>query len=81
MWITLCKRSGFVIQGHNELRDLDAELLSMLCKDVEVEPVLQDITGEELKRGANTAADARLDIVARVGSRFAYRSFRQRPVP
>ena len=67
----ICKRSGFVIQGHNELGDLDAELLSMVCKDVEVEPVLQDITGEELNRGPNTVADARLDIVARVGSRFA----------
>ena len=32
----------------------------------EIEPVLQDITGEELNRRANTAPDARLDIVARV---------------
>ena len=61
----ICKRGGFVIQRHNELRDLEAELLSMVCKDVEVEPVLQDITGEELNRGANTAPDARLDIEAR----------------
>ena len=56
----ICKRGGVVIQRHNELRDLEAELLSMVCKDVEVEPVLQ-----ELNRGANTAPDARLDIVAR----------------
>ena len=33
-----------------------------MCEDVEVEPVLQDITGEELNRGANTAPDAWLDI-------------------
>ena len=32
---------------------------------LETEPVLQDITGEELNRGANTAPDTRLDIVAR----------------
>ena len=34
--------------SHNasELEDLETELLSMLCKDIEVEPVLQDITGE-----------------------------------
>ena len=44
------------------IRDLEAELLSMVCKDVEL---LQDITGEELLWGANTAPDARLDIVAR----------------
>jgi len=61
----LCKRGEFIIQRYNELRDLEAELLSMVCNGVETEPVLQDITGEELKRGANTAPDARLDIVAR----------------
>ena len=38
---------GFVTQRHSEL-DLEAELLSMVCKDIEVEPVLQDITGKEL---------------------------------
>ena len=54
-----------MIQRHNELRDLQAEMLRMVCNGVETEPVLQDITGEELNRGANTAPDARLDIVAR----------------
>ena len=34
------------------------------CSDVQIEPVLQDITGEELNRGANTAPAARLGIVA-----------------
>ena len=61
----ICKRSGFVIQRHNELRDLDAEMLRMVCNGFEIEPVLQDITGEELNRGENTAPDARPDIVAR----------------
>ena len=61
----ICKRGGFVIQRHNELRDLEAEMLRMVCNGVEIEPVLQDITEEELSRGANTAPDARLDIVAR----------------
>ena len=50
----ICKRGGFVIQRHNELRDLQAEMLRMVCSGVETEPVLQDITGEELNRGANT---------------------------
>ena len=40
----ICKRGGFVIQRHNEPWDLEAELLSMVCKDVEVEQLLQDIT-------------------------------------
>ena len=40
-------------------------MLCMACNVVEIQPVLQDITGEELNRGANTTPDARLDIVAR----------------
>ena len=40
-------------------------MLRMVCTDVEIEPVLQEITGEELNRGANKASDARLDVQAR----------------
>ena len=61
----ICKRGGFFMQRHNELRDLHAEMLRMVCNGVETEQVLQDITGEELNRGANTTPDARLDIAAR----------------
>ena len=61
----ICKRGGFVTQRHNELRDLEAELLNMVCTDVEIEPVLQDIWGEQLGRGSNRAPDARSDIHAR----------------
>ena len=61
----ICKRGDFVIQRHNELRDLEAELLSTVCNDVQVEPVLQQVTGETLNRGTNRAIDARLDIRAR----------------
>ena len=61
----ICRRGGFVIQRHNELRDLEAVMLDMVCYDVEVEPVLQVLTGETLERGANTAPDTRLDIHAR----------------
>ena len=61
----ICRRGGFVIQRHNELRDLEAEMLDMVCYDVEVELVLQVLTGETLERGARIAPDARLDIHAR----------------
>ena len=50
---------------HNELHDLEAELLNMVCKDVQIALVLQDITGEVLNSGANKSSDARLDIHAR----------------
>ena len=58
----ICQRGGLIIQRHNETRDLEAELLDMVCRDVAVEPTLQPLTGEELNRGANTAPDARLDV-------------------
>ena len=71
----VCRRGGFIIQRHNDLRDLEAELLKMVCNDVEIEPVLQEINGEVLTPGTNRAADARLDIHAcgfweRQGSAF-----------
>ena len=36
-------------------------MLCMVCNGVEIEPVLQDVAGVELNRGANTAPDARTD--------------------
>ena len=59
------RRGGFIVQSHNELRDLEADMLSMVCNDVEIEPVLQELTGESLPSGANRAPGARLDIHAR----------------
>ena len=60
----VCKRGGFVIQRHNEIRDLEAELLEMVCSDVQIEPSLQPVTGETLSRGANKENGARLDVHA-----------------
>jgi len=62
----ICQHGGLVIiQRHNEIRDLEAELLEKVCHDVEIEPFLQPITGKELNRGANKASDARLDVHCR----------------
>ena len=61
----VCRHGGLIIQRHNEIRDLEAEMLRMVCTDVETEPVLQEITGEERNRGANKAPDAQLDVHAR----------------
>ena len=54
----ICQRGGLVIQRRNEIRDLQAKLLDMVCYDVQVEPALQPITGKELARGTNQASDA-----------------------
>ena len=53
----ICRRGGFVIQRHNELRHLEAEPLSTVCSAVKLQPVLQDISGERLSRGTNKAQD------------------------
>ena len=51
-------REGFIIQRHNELHDLEANLLNTVCHNVQVEPVLQEITGEVLMRGTKPAPDS-----------------------
>ena len=61
----ICQRGGLVIQRHNEICDLQAELLDMVCYDVQVEQALQPITGEKLARGTNQAPDTLLDVYCR----------------
>ena len=58
-----CKSGGYVIMRHNGIRDLEAELLREVCKDVKVEPELLNIGNVDL-HGANTAEKARLDVSA-----------------
>ena len=41
----ICQHGGLIIHRHNEIRDLEAELLEMVCYDVEIEPCLKPITG------------------------------------
>lgn len=50
----VCQHGGFIIQRHNEPRDLsvEAEMLRMVCNDVEVEPVLQEVIRKTLNHGA-----------------------------
>ena len=61
-----CRRGGFTIQRHNELRDLTASLLTDVCHNVATEPPLQPLGGELFNlRSANTNPQARLDIKAR----------------
>ena len=51
----------------------------MVCYDVQVEPALQPITGEELARGINQASNARLDVHCRgfwEGQRAAFFAIR-----
>ena len=43
-----CPKGGFPSIRHNEIRDITASLLSEVCSNVEIEPHLQPLTGEQL---------------------------------
>ena len=60
-----CKKGGFISLRHNEVRNITAKLLSEVCHDVTIEPMLQPLTGENLSRQSNTSEEARLDISSR----------------
>jgi len=60
-----CKKGGFISCRHNEIRDILAKMMDEVCRDVEIEPSLIPLTGENLKRTANDSNEARLDFSAR----------------
>ena len=61
-----CKKGGFINIRHNDIRDYTAEILSEICNDVAVEPLLTPLTGERFAhKSANTDEHARLDVSAR----------------
>ena len=61
-----CKRGGFQILRHNEIRDMTAKLLSEVCHSVATEPPLQPLSGETFTySSAIVGAEERLDIKAR----------------
>ena len=61
-----CTKGGFIAMRHNEVRDLTAELLNIVCNDVKIEPSLTPLTGESFThRTANTEDGARTDVSAR----------------
>ena len=61
----ICKTGGFVSLRHNELRDLTGNMLREACRNVEVEPLLQPLTGEKLRYQTSIKEDnAQLDLSA-----------------
>ena len=58
-----CKRGGFVIMRHNNIRDFEANLLHKVYNDVETEPSLQPLNGEHIN--GLTGDESRHDIRAR----------------
>ena len=60
-----CPKGELVITRHNELKNLTAEILGEVCKNVVVEPLLTLLTGEELPKSSNTYNQAMADVSAR----------------
>ena len=58
--IFVCKKGGYVSMRHNAVRDVEAQLMQKVCRDVKVEPMLIPTDAE---RAAGTTSDrARLDV-------------------
>ena len=64
-----CKKGGFVIIRHNNIRDFEADLLAEVHRDVEIEPKLQPVEGEQIDGlvGENARPDVRARGVWRQG--------------
>ena len=61
-----CPTGGFPTARHYDVRDLLASLLTKVCRDMTIEPVLQPITAETFQlRSMSTDNSACLDIRAR----------------
>ena len=61
----VCRLGGYTIMRHNEVRDTEADLLKEVCRDVQTEPSLQQLSGQQFGRSANHESMARLDISGR----------------
>ena len=61
-----CPKGGFTIIRHKEIRDLTAEVWDEICTNLNVEPNLTALTGEQfLKLSKITTDEARADVSAR----------------
>ena len=58
-----CNKGGYIHARHNGVRDLLAEVTREISNDVEIEPHLQQLTGEQMT--GNTSDEARLDLSVR----------------
>ena len=58
-----CKTRGFITICPNRVREFEAQLLTEICNDVEIEPLLQPLEGEIIY--GHTGLSAKLDVRAR----------------
>ena len=68
-----CKTGGFITMRHNRVRDFEAQLLTQIGNDVEIEPPLQPLEGEIIN--GLTGVNAKPDVRARGFWREGQNSF------
>ena len=62
----ICAKGGFVIMRHNQVRDIiTSNFISLVSKDVVVEPLLNPIGSAQLSAATSKENHARLDISCR----------------
>ena len=61
----MCRLGGFIHMRHDEPKNLFASLASQVYRDVQVEPPLAPLSGEELRQGAKVGEDVRSDVRVR----------------
>ena len=62
----ICKTGGFIHMRHDEPKELFAREASVLWKDIEVEPMLEELSGEVMSyRSAKIENDCRSDVRVR----------------
>ena len=59
-----CPKEGLVTTRHNELKNLTAEILGEICKNMVIDPLLATWTGEEFSKFSNTSNQAIADVSA-----------------
>ena len=57
-----CKKGGYVVMRHNKVRDLEAELMSEVCYNVQTEPELIPLDNNSLGINSATGERARPDV-------------------
>ena len=59
-----CLAAGLVITRYNKLRNLPAEILSEVCKNMVIKLLLASLMGEEFPKFSNTSNQAIADVSA-----------------
>ena len=59
-----CKIGGFVPLRHNELRDITADVVTEVCKDITRETILESTLNDNAnyQKSSNTSDEARVDL-------------------